>query len=244
MPHFFVPPRNVQGGRFFLAPDESRHLAVVLRKKPGEEVLLFDGEGKAFRALLESVSAEKVSGKVLSEERPPAVPFRLRLFQGFPKGEKFDWILEKMTELGAAEIVPVYTERAVARVPKEKLDARLKRWEKIVLASAKQCGRAEIPKVRPPRKWAEALGELGPGFTLLPWEGEEKTSLRNAVRTFARSEAAPVVNLLIGPEGGLTPEEVELAVKRGAVTVTLGPAILRTETAGLFVASALLYEWS
>lgn len=241
MPHFFVPPDNVRGGRFFLAPDESRHLAVVLRKRSGQEVLLFDGEGKAFRALLESVSAEKVAGKILSEERPPAAPFRLRLFQGFPKGDKFDWVLEKMTELGAAEIVPVYTERTVARVPQEKVDARLKRWRKIVLSSAKQCGRAEVPVVQPPVTWPEAFGLVGQDdLTLLPWEGEETRQLKQVLE----GKPAKVVNVLIGPEGGLTPEEVELAKKRGAVTVSLGPAILRTETAGLFVASALLYEWS
>lgn len=242
MPHFFVPPENVADGRFHLGPEESRHLAVVLRRKPGDEVLLFDGADRSFRALLETVAPERVAGRILeASPRRPLLPYRLRLFQGLPKGEKMELILEKMTELGASEIVPVVTERSVARVPADRLAKRMDRWRRIVLAAAKQCGQTDLPEVREPVSFTEALSLLRPGeLTLLPWEGEGSRLLRDAVRG---AGAPALVNLFIGPEGGFSPAEVEAARAKGAVPVSLGPLILRTETAGLMSASAFLYEF-
>jgi 16S rRNA (uracil1498-N3)-methyltransferase len=242
LPHFLVPPQNVRDGRFHLEPAESRHLAVVLRKKPGDEVRLFDGADRSYRARLESVSPERVSGAVLSEEAGgPALPYRLRLFQGLPKGDKLEFILEKATELGAAEIVPVDTERSVARVPPDRLAAKRARWEKTVLAAAKQCGRKDLPKVSAPLSLDEALALCAPGeLTLLPWEGEERLSLKEALRGAVPAPAT--INVFIGPEGGFSPAEVERARARGALPVTLGPLILRTETAAVAAAAAVLYE--
>jgi 16S rRNA (uracil1498-N3)-methyltransferase len=240
MPHFFVPPANLLGGRFFLNAEESRHLAVVLRKKPGDEVRLFDGVDRSFTARLDSVAPERVAGVLLSEEpRRALIPYHLRLFQGLPKGDKMEFILEKMTELGAASIVPVLTERSVPHIPADRLSRRLDRWRKTVLSAAKQCGQTRIPEVSPPLPLSEALALCGDkDLTLLPWEGEEVKPLREALR----AGKGKTINLFIGPEGGFSPAEVERARAAGAVTVTLGPLILRTETAGLAVASALLYE--
>lgn len=253
MPHFFVPPDAVQNEKFTLAVDESRHLAKVLRKKPGDEINLFDGLGRLYRARIETVGDASVSGRIVSTETQPAVNFTLRLFQGMPKGDKFDWILEKMTELGAAEIVPVNTERSVVHLSEEKIPARLERWKKIVTAAAKQSGRASVPSVRAPMDLNTALALCGKeDLTLIPWEGEKNLSLREVLRSKLSGPIpqtgtlpggnAKVVNVFIGPEGGFSLDEVARAQKTGAVTVTLGPAILRTETAGLFVASALVYE--
>lgn len=243
MPHFFVPPENVREGRFVLEKDEAQHVALVLRKKAGDEIQLFDGKGHGYRGRIESVSTSRVEGRVLAaqpqEERPPLA---LRLFQGLPKGDKFDWILEKMTELGASEIVPVYTERGEVRVPPQKLADRVKRWEKIVLAAAKQSGRSHLPRVSAPVSLVQALSSCGAdSLTLFPWEGEGHLSLKQALAS--RKAGTRTVNVFIGPEGGFAPSEADLARKSGALSVTLGPVILRTETAGLFVASVLLYEW-
>ncbi len=261
MPHFFVPPGNIASGRFFLNPDESRHLAVVLRKKPGDQIRLFDGADRCYRALLGKVEPDRVEGTLLDEgTRGPFLPYRLRLFQGLPKGEKMEWILEKATELGAAEIVPVVTERSVGRVPPDRLSRRLERWRKIVLSAAKQCGRTDAPEVRAPVSFDEALALCGKdSLILFPWEGEEAKSLKGALKALRSGSPSPhpspmngggrtsqeliQINLFIGPEGGFSPAEVEKARAAGAVTVTLGPLILRTETAGLMAASALLYEF-
>lgn len=240
MPHHFVPPDNIRGDRFFLNPEESRHLARVLRKGPGDEVLLFDGRDRSFRARLDKVEDGRVEGVILSGETASPVPYRLRLFQGLPKGDKMDFILEKMTELGAAEVVPVSTERSVPRIPADRLAARLKRWEKVVLAAAKQCGQTRVPRVRTPVPFAEALGLCGEGaLVLFPWESETRTTLKDVLRA---GPAPGEVDLFIGPEGGFSPAEAEAARRRGARLVSLGPLILRTETAALFTASALLYE--
>jgi 16S rRNA (uracil1498-N3)-methyltransferase len=239
VPHFHVPPGNVNGGRFFLEPDESRHLAVVLRKKPGDAVELFDGADRSFRAVLEAVSPERVEGRILSSSAAPLLSYRLRLFQGLPKGDKMDFILEKMTELGAAEVVPVVTERSVLRLPPDRLPGRLERWRKILLAAAKQCGQSRVPAVSEPVDFRAALSLCGPGSLILfPWEGEERLGLKQVLQ----EERPAAVDLFIGPEGGFSPKEAELARERGARLVTLGPLVLRTETAGLMAASALLYE--
>jgi 16S rRNA (uracil1498-N3)-methyltransferase len=242
MPHFYVPPENITGDRFFLGPEESRHIARVLRKKPGEEILLFDGKDRGFRALLRAVSPERVEGSLLSaDDAAPALPYRLRLFQGLPKGDKMELILEKMTELGAAEVVPLVTERSVPRIPADRLENRLERWRKIVLSAAKQCGQTRVPVVGAPLDFSAALALCGPGeLTLFPWEGEERLTLKAVLREGA---LPPVVNLFIGPEGGFSPAEADRAREKGARAVTLGPLILRTETAGFMAAGALLYEW-
>jgi 16S rRNA (uracil1498-N3)-methyltransferase len=239
MPHTFVPRGNLRGNHFFLNPDESRHLAVVLRKKPGEEVRLFDGENRSYRARLESVSPERVEGAILEELKASRIAYRLRLFQGMPKGDKLEWILEKGTELGVAEFIPIVTERSVVRVPPERIPTKLERWRKIILAAAGQCGRSDLPEVRAPVSFAEALALCGPGeLTVLPWEGEETTALKAALS----GKKGGTINLFIGPEGGFSIQEVEEARGRGAVTATLGPLILRTETAGIAAAAAVLYE--
>ncbi len=243
MPHFFVPPEAVQDEKFTLAADESRHLAKVLRKKPGDEVNLFDGQGRLYRARIDVVGEGSVTGRILSAETQPALDLTMRLFQGLPKGDKFDWILEKMTELGAAEIVPMHVERCVAHLAKEKIPARLERWKKILLSASKQSGRASVPSVRAPVTLDEALALCGKNdLTLFPWEGEKNVSLREILQSRLKDSRGKTINIFIGPEGGFSMDEVARAQTAGAVTVSLGPAILRTETAGLFVASALVYE--
>jgi 16S rRNA (uracil1498-N3)-methyltransferase len=243
MPHFYVPPEAVQGERFVLEKEESRHLAKVLRKKPGDPVTLFDGQGRSYEGRIEKVFLDRVQGRILSQGPASDVPWNLRLFQGFPKGDKFDWLLEKMTELGASEIIPVYTERSVPRIPAERLAGRMKRWKKILLAAAKQSGRMRVPGVSLPLPFAEALGLCGhDALILLPWEEEVGTSLQKVLRSVSRAPGKEI-NVLIGPEGGFSSGEVQLARGKGAVPVSLGPLTLRTETAGLAVAAALLYEW-
>jgi 16S rRNA (uracil1498-N3)-methyltransferase len=241
MPHFFVPPESIKGKRFTLQNDEARHLAVVLRKKPGDEVRLFDGTGRTYRARIESLNSTRVEGTVLLTEQSPRRALRVRLFQALPKGEKFEWVLQKGAELGIAEIVPVVSERVVTKIPADRLPSRLARWRKIVKFAAEQCGRADIPEVSAPAPLSDALSRCMPdSLTLIPWESEENASLKKVLRGATRPR---VVNVFIGPEGGFSPQEVDQARRQGALPVSLGPTILRTETAGLFVTSILLYEF-
>lgn len=261
MPHFFVDPRNITDGRFVLAPDESAHLARVLRKKSGDAVRLFDGVDRSYDGVLDEVNPGRVTGRIVARRvSVPAGPF-VRLFQAIPKGDTFDWILEKATELGVDEVAAFHARRNVARVSPDRAAAKRVRWEKIVRAASAQCGRPDVPAVVGPLEFDEVLDRIGPSRTsFLAWEGEEAVSLKSALaargvkRGPAMENGAPdrapvgqeanrmIVNIVVGPEGGFTTDEVDRARARGAVTVSLGPRVLRTETAGLFVASALLYE--
>ncbi len=243
MPHFFVSPKSIRAGRFVLSVEESGHLARVLRKKAGEEIGLFDGVNHAYRGVLEVVTPERVEGKILAEVSTVEAPYLLRLFQAIPKGDAFEWILEKATELGVAEIVPLQTRRSVAVVPADRWGGKRERWEKIVRAASAQCGRAEVPHVSTPVEVVGALARFGPGETsLIPWEGETERTLKAALASVDRVGRRPVVNVMIGPEGGFDPGEVAQVRAAGVVPVTLGPRILRTETAGIFAASAIFYE--
>lgn len=250
MPHFFVDPRNISDGRFVLDPDESAHVARVLRKKPGDTVRLFDGVDRSYEGVLDDATPGRVTGRILDQRSSePTGPF-VRLFQAIPKGDAFEWILEKTTELGVNEVVPFHARRNVARVARDRAAAKQSRWEKIVRAASAQCGRADVPTVSAPQEFEEILARLDPSQpTFLAWEGEETVSLKSALA--ARSSGEPradrkegrlIVNMVVGPEGGFTPEEVSQARARGVVPVSLGPRILRTETAGLFVVGAVLYE--
>lgn len=248
MPHFFVSPKDIHDGKFTLAPDESAHLARVLRKKPGEEVRLFDGVDRSYRGVLEVVTPERVSGRIVAERPSLSAPYFLRLFQGIPKGDTFEWIIEKATELGVSEIVPMQTLRSVARVPESRAAAKQARWEKIARAAAAQCGRADVPAISAPLRFDDALALVLPSETfLMAWEGESSQTLKSvlspAPKAFGKRGRMPTtINVMIGPEGGFDPSEVDRARARGAISVSLGPRILRTETAGIFVASSLLYE--
>jgi 16S rRNA (uracil1498-N3)-methyltransferase len=268
VPHFFVSPLRIRDGQFALAPEESAHLARVLRKKIGDEVRLFDGVDHSYRAVLDVVTPERVSGRILAELPFVETPFFFRLFQSVPKGDTFEWIIEKATELGVAEIVPLQTRRSVARVPAARVAAKTVRWEKIVRAAAAQCGRADIPAISPPLEFDAALDRMAKNdLSLIAWEGESSKTLKSvlsaelhalagateadisptppAVRKRGRTPppGRTAVNVMIGPEGGFDPSEVERAAARGVRAVGLGPRILRTETAGIFVASSLLYEF-
>lgn len=246
MPHFYLPPDHVRGDTFWLAPEESAHVARVLRKRPGDTLSLFDGKDRAWSGVLERVNPERVEGRLTALPPPPPSPYLLRLWQGLPKGDAWEWVLEKGAELGVSEFVPVLTERTVGKIPTDRVAARRARWEKILRAASEQCGRVDIPRVENPVTFSSLLARFRPPeWTILPWEGETAVSLKAALAQRRRESPSekPTINVMIGPEGGFAPREVEQARAAGAQVVTLGPRILRTETAGLAVAAALSYEF-
>ncbi len=232
---FFVSPEGVEGDRVVLPPDESRHVAAVLRLRPGERIVVSDGRGRDYVVELTTVTVRAVAGRVV-ETLPGARPaVALTLVQGVPKGTKMDAIVRMGTELGIARFIPVLTRRAVARPAASRLD----RWRRIAAAAAKQSGRSTVPSVDVPRPFAEVWPLLAGSLVLLPWE-REKGRLIGAVLAARRNARA--VTICVGPEGGWAEEEVHDAVAHGAHPVTLGDLILRTETAGLVAAAMVLYE--
>jgi|RhiMethySRZTD1v2_1073278.scaffolds.fasta_scaffold66038_5 16S rRNA (uracil1498-N3)-methyltransferase len=208
------------------------HHLRVARVAAGEAVEVFDGRGRAWAAWLESVDDAGAELR-LGEERRGATGRTVVLIQGLPKGDKLDLVLQKATELGVSAVWPVLTTRSVSRPRPEAQATRRARWQRIVEEAARQSGRTEIPEVTALRPLDEAVRALGPGFRLLVLDEEERAGrLGNAAGDGA-------VALVVGPEGGLARDEVRLLRDLGGVPVSLGPLVLRTETAGIAALAVL-----
>ncbi len=240
MSRFFVDKSQIIGNRGVIIGPDVNHIARVLRMGQGDSLLLCDGEGYDYNARIVSISKDEINVEVLSAvpcENEPET--QVTLFQGLPKQGKMEWIIEKCTELGISTIVPVQMGRSVVKLSKEQAQKKLERWQKTAREAAKQCGRGRVPQVLLPVTLAELERESLPEFLLLPYEAERSRPVKEALR----GQKAGTAGIFIGPEGGFEPEEVELLQSMGAHCVTLGPRILRTETAGLTALSVLLYEW-
>jgi 16S rRNA (uracil1498-N3)-methyltransferase len=221
------PGTNVVEGEPF------HYLARVLRVKPGEALEVFDGVSKVFHAKVTSVEDATLCLE-LGPPREASAALPVWLLQGLPKADKFELVLQKATELGVAAVVPVVMERSVSR-PKDGA-AKAERWLKIATEAARQCGRADVPQVPEPCSLEDALKMLPASAQVLVLDEEEKTT-----RLSSLADAGTPV-LVVGPEGGLTRGEVEQLEAKGARTVTLGPRILRTETAALAALSVILHR--
>ena len=241
MHRFFVPSEWTDDDRVEIHGEVAHRIGRVLRLAPGAEIVLFDGSGMEWTVRLHSVARDHAAGRVLSSEKGRGEPtVRLTLYQGVMKGSKFDWTLQKGTELGVSCFVPMDCRRSVPRIRRESQPARLARWRKIIVEAAEQSGRAVIPDVADPVTFQEVCDALerAPGLVVLPWEGESAKSLSAAVSEAPDSKE---VALVIGPEGGLDPEEVDYARGKGLEPVSLGRRILRAETAGIAAVSTLMY---
>lgn len=210
----------------------SLHHLRVARVVPGEALEVFDGRGRAWAAWLDSLGDDAAVLR-LGEERRAATGRTILLLQGLPKGDRLEWVLQKATELGVAAVWPVLTARSVARPRPDALGARHARWERIVAEAARQSGRADVPEVAALRPLDTAVRALTPGVRLLVLDEEEQ-----AERLGQAAGVGPVA-LVVGPEGGLAREEVEALRAAGGTPVSLGPLVLRTETAGLAAVAVL-----
>lgn len=225
--------------------EELRHLAQVMRLRPGDSLVILDGCGRQYEGVVRSLTKEAAEIRLLTvTEGAGESPLCLWLVQGIPKGDKMEGIVQKAAELGAAGIIPAEMNRCVVRYSGEKRESRRERWQKIVREAVKQCGRSSVPVVADICSLEDLLPRLREGLCLVPWE-EGGISLKAWVRTeSARARAGAHVFIVVGPEGGMEEGEVSL-LKEGAggSAVTLGPRILRAETAGAAVLAALQYEW-
>lgn len=214
-------------GRHQLTGERFHHLAVVLRVKPDEPLEVFDGRGSLYPATVVSVEAAHVTLELGTRTELPKQR-SVTIVQGLPRGEKFELVLQKATELGASAFVPAPAQRSVVKLDDGKVEAKLQRWQRIVEEAARQCGRADTPTVLPPQPLAAFEA---PGVSVLVLDEETRAvRLSSALETLPKD--APLA-LVVGPEGGLAREEVDALTARGAIAVSLGPLILRTETAAL-----------
>jgi 16S rRNA (uracil1498-N3)-methyltransferase len=232
IPREAPPTVTVEGERF-------HYLARVLRLSPGDALEVFDGEGRAFPARVERLTADAAVLSLSAATTVARLRRSITVMQGLPKADKLEWILQKGTELGATAFAPVATARCVVKLTAERAAERQKRWAKIVEEAARQCGRADVPAVAVAQSLAQAVAALPKGTQVLVLDEEERvTRLSSAVAALATGSA---VALVIGPEGGLAREEVAALVAGGAVAVTLGARTLRTETASVAALAVLLH---
>ena len=242
MRRFFIDRSAVGDGRAFISGELFRHLVTVLRMKNGDRLTLVDGTGEEHIGVITTVRDGEVEVRI-DETRtvsPAGAYPAITLLQGVPKGERMELILQKGTELGAAGFVPFLSSRTIPRLSGDRAADRIRRWERIVMEAARQSRRPDIPEVGALVTLAEALAAARQEVRLLLWEGERERGLTE----FLDSTLYPAsVAILVGPEGGLSREEAKEAMAAGFVPVTLGPRILRTETAGLAVLSILQYVW-
>lgn len=242
---FVVPAELLAAGEVELPPEVAHQARDVLRLQPGDALTLLDGAGQQCTATLIEVGRRRVLARLGAPRAatPTEPAIRLVLYQGMLKAARFEWVLQKGTELGVAAFVPLLSERAVAGSEATGA-ARRTRWRRLLEEATEQCGGTRVPHLAEPAALPDALAALPTAtLALIPWEGERVRSLRAAVLAHLETAAAPVgeAHLFIGPEGGFSTGEITLASRHGAIPVTLGPRILRAETAAL-AASVLLLE--
>lgn len=244
MRRFFVTPDAVQDGIVQFDAEQARHMGKVLRLSAGEQVTVSTGDGTAYLVELEQFSKETVIGRILEQmEHLQETTIEVVLYQGMPKGDKLELIIQKCTELGVSRIIPVETSRSVVHLDSNKAEKKLERWKKIAQEASQQSKRIQVPTVGPYYHWKPFLQQLEqePGLTIVFWEDEQTQSLKALLRN--QQEKPQRINLIVGPEGGLSEEEIEALRALGAVSASLGKRILRTETAGMAGISMILYEF-
>ena len=234
-PRIFCDLRLGPGAQFALPPDSAQHVSRALRLKGGDSITVFDGNGGEYEASLLRVDRDRVDVKLgpwRDVEREPAI--RVGLVQGLPEADKMDWIIQKAVELGVAWIQPVTCERSVVRLSPERAVKREGHWRRVAIAACEQSGRNRVPEVRPTLAfpaWVAEVPEI-PRWLMVP-----------GAPPLASRAAPSSVELVIGPEGGLSERERELAALRGCERVSLGPRVLRTETAPLAALAAMHALW-
>ncbi len=233
---FFVPAESLQGDQVVITGAPYHHLRNVLRVKPGTMLLLLDGFGQCCEVQLDQLQPEQATTRVIRRWQETNVTLPITLLQALPKGDKFDLVLQKGTELGVSCFHPIETAHAVPKLSAARLNKRQQRWQRIVNEAARQSRRSFLPEVKPLQKLAAVLEEPSNDLKLVLWEAGS-VALADAL-----PEKPPTgVKLLIGPEGGFSATEITTITAAGFQAVHLGPRILRTETAGLAATPILQY---
>ncbi len=242
MHRFFVDGVNTQGDNIIITGDDVNHIKNVLRLKSGDEILVGDGNGMDYQCRIEDIAQDMVTASVVDVFKNAAeLPVRITLFQGMPKSDKLELIIQKAVELGAYEIVPVLTKRTVVKIDDKKAGKKIDRYNGIAESAGKQSGRGIIPEVKPFMTFKQAIEYAKTlDMNLIPYEEAKGIEYSREVIKDIKDKKS--LGIFIGPEGGFAKEEVDMAVAMGAKCITLGNRILRTETAGLAVLSIIMFE--
>lgn len=242
MSRFYVKPEDVRGCEILVSQEEAHHIIDVMRMRAGDIIVAFDGTGKEYIGKILNTSNESLKIKIekinsIKEKNKISIT----LAQSLSKGSKMDFIVEKATELGVDEIVPLSTERTIVRLAKEKQPVRVQYWQRIAVGASKQCGRVNVPKVRSLALFDEILKEIKDyDLAMMACLTEDTKPLNQIISVFK----GKTILIMVGPEGDFTPKEIEAARSAGAKLVSLGRLVLRVDTAALYLLSVLNYESS
>lgn len=241
MYRFFVEKSQIGEHEIRITGADVNHIRNVLRMKTGEPVYISSGGSLEYTCQIREYTEDEVIAEILYvQETGLELPAKVYLFQGLPKSDKMEWIIQKAVELGAYSVIPMATKRSVVRLNKKKEESKRKRWQSIAESAAKQAKRMIIPQVFPVYSFTEAVRyaeELD--IRLIPYELAK--DMEQTRKVFSEVASGKSVGIFIGPEGGFAPEEIEEALAHGLQPITLGKRILRTETAGMTVLSILMY---
>jgi 16S rRNA (uracil1498-N3)-methyltransferase len=235
MPHFYVKPDDIKGQSFSISGEQAHYLVNVRRFKTDDKIMIFDGLGNSYKAQVTSINKNEILGKIIySSYKIPK--FKIHLYTAIPKGDRFEWMIEKCAEIGVFEITPISTKRSMTTsFSKNKSE----RYKKISISASSQCIRSDIMKINEPLDFKRACKDAIVNKTLiniLPWESENHILLRELFKSSSYGGA----NIFIGPEGGFENGEIEFARSLGIHTITLGENILRVETAAIVVSALVL----
>lgn len=243
MYQFFVEPGQIDGKTITILGNDVNHIKNVLRMKPGEEIAVSNGiDGREYRCQIEEISAQSVVCRLrFIKEDGLELPSRVYLFQGLPKADKMELIIQKAVELGAYEIIPVAAKRCVVKLDAKKEKSKLERWQGIAQAAAKQSKRRIVPNVHGVMTMAQALAYAEEmDCKLIPYELAE--GMEQTKRLISSIQPGQSIAVFIGPEGGFEESEIAAAVEKGVLPVTMGRRILRTETAGFTMLAWIMYH--
>ncbi len=232
---------NIENDIITLSEEDSKHLAKVLRAQVGEIINICDGCGTEYKAEICEISSKSVKSKIIEKYLSKTEPkVKVTIFQGLPKGQKIELIIQKCVEIGAFEFVPVETVRSVVKLNEDKGKGKEERWNKISMEAAKQSERGIVPKVYSPITFDKAI-EIAKNYDLaiIPYEKQEESDLK----LFLKDKSPEKIAIFIGPEGGFEEQEIKKAIDCGIKPVSLGKRILRTETAPLTALSVIMYEF-
>ena len=244
MYHFFVDSSAIGEGKVRITGADLNHMKNVLRMKPGEAVLISDGTGKDYNCQVETYTEGEGILEILSEnEDSRELPSRIWLFQGLPKSDKMEVMIQKAVELGAAGVIPVATRNAVVKLDAKRAESKVRRWQAIAESAAKQSKRSYIPQVGAVMSLKEAFSYIEEqkfDLCMIPYELEK--GMDGTKQVLSRLASGQQIAVFIGPEGGFDEEEIRLALEKNVIPVSLGKRILRTETAGPAILALLMMK--